>query len=61
MVFHHGSVRYTSERELRVFKVLEGSLPFTGIVVLLVAMWGFMSGDIPLRNGQSHKPGDVIT
>lgn len=61
LVFHHGSVRYTSEREFRVFKVVEGSGPFTGLLAVMAAMWGFMSGDIPLRNGPSHKPSGVGT
>ncbi len=60
LVFHHGSVRYTSDREFRVFKAADGSWPFTALVVLMVGTWSFLAGDIPLRNGSRHKPGEVI-
>ncbi len=57
LVFHHGSVRYSSEHEFRVFKVAESSMPLTIFLAVMVAMWGFVSGDIPLRNRSTHKPG----
>lgn len=60
IVFHHGSVRYGSQRESDALKLAESVGPFTGIAFLVVVMWGFVSGDFPLRGRTTHSSDEVV-
>ena len=46
--FHHGSVRYVSQRELRTFNTTEFLFFGTGSLLVLAAAWGVACGEIPI-------------
>ena len=60
IVFHHGSVRYASERESHALKLAESAMPFTILGVFVVVMWGFVSGDFPIRGRTNHEPTKMV-
>ena len=60
IVFHHGSVRYASERESHALKLAESAWPFTILGFFVVVMWGFVSGDFPIRGRTNHEPTKMV-
>jgi hypothetical protein len=60
IVFHHGSVRYGSERESQALKLTESVMPFTIMGLLVIVMWGFLSGDFPIRGRTNHQPTKIV-
>jgi len=49
LVVNHGYVRYGSERELRALRVVEGSLPMAGFMLLAAGALGLRYGHLQTR------------
>lgn len=60
IVFHHGSVRYGSDRESHALKLAESVMPFMMMGFLVVVMWGLVSGDFPIRGRTNQEPTKVV-